>query len=116
MNQEKFLKAVANRANEIVQDRIAAFYGQINTALRNLNGGSGADFNWKRGQELLACLLQENIHVNNPRKWPNWLWREEEERVTKQLFEMMDPIARALSARDPKPEDEQPKDEDKKDA
>jgi|WetSurMetagenome_2_1015567.scaffolds.fasta_scaffold1985098_1 hypothetical protein len=103
MNQEKFVKAVTDRANERVQQRIKQLISSIDGALRIFGDNRyGYCTDGEAGREIITILANRKAD----RRWPKELWQLEEGKVQKEIFDMFDPLQKALNAPGPQESDE----------
>ena len=102
----KLETAIKNRANERVQEKFRKFKKAIIDACNELTGEHCGEYinipNWF-GKYLLALAKDDG-------KFPAELWRNEEERVRRELFAVMDEVQKAYAAKAPSETDVQPED------
>jgi len=68
------------------------------------SGATGKKDKEDYNREILKHMLDDNT-INFNKGWPSVIWREEEERVSKELLSMMDEMQKALIAPGPKEDD-----------
>ena len=101
MNRQTFEQLVERRANERVQQKIGAVRKAVFKALDAMAPGT-AFYNGSgeaKWPEKFTRILDQLSNPNNTKGWPKYLWVEEREKVTKELFDIMDEMQRALLAK-----------------
>ena len=115
MTGEKFAEIVTKRAHERVQKKLRIFKDAIYQLFRELTG-SASLFDTKKpddGQEETAnrAILSRMLELGKMdfnKGWPTLIWKNEEEKVTKELLSMMDEMQKALLSPGPKEGDCKP--------
>jgi hypothetical protein len=95
MNGEKFDCLVKVRAKQRVEDKIDIFIRKVTTALFDLYKESrycSSIFTDAKSMGLINNLLLERKN----RVCPEWLLKEEEDKVEKELLDIMDEMQKAL--------------------
>ena len=109
--------AIKRRANERVQQKIKTCQQSLGAALLQLQldqygaGRVQSGYNLTPDSAIRAVL--NCVLSSEPNKgWPVQLWRAEEEKVAEEIMNIMDPLQRALAAKEPGPDDATPKEDE----
>jgi len=97
MKGETFEKAVVTRAKQRVDDKLRVFRKALVSAMRELVGRHSVYLSDTLPKQVLAILAGGTPTLD----WPASLWRDEEDRVRKELFAVMDEMQKALIAKPP---------------
>ncbi len=113
MNKDRFQEAVRNRSSEIVRQKIKKFKKDIGEAFRALTGdvcveSDATGVHRKANWQILLGIVESGDLLKTRSNWPTFLWSEQEEKVTKELFALMDPMQKALLAPEPSDDDDKP--------
>jgi hypothetical protein len=106
MNKEMFETAVQRRAHQRVMEKLDKFNRDIQSALVALTGSNYVD----PKNDLGLMTIGEISSMYSGKKWPRSLWETEQIAVRNELFNLMDPIQKALMAPEPKDGDPMPDD------
>ena len=118
MDKDKFETTVKKRANQLVQKKIQTFRRGIKDAFEKLTGSDylceteGANCFYsestKANWRLLSDIIESGSINKCKERWPAFLWKEAEEKVTQELFSVMDAAQKALIAPEISEDDDKP--------
>lgn len=103
MTPSKFDQVVINRANQRVEEKVAAFTKTVGDAFFKLSPSvspnSGNAWNGGDRAKAAAAIMRTLLGLKGDGcGYPRILWEKEREAVAKELLATMDEMARALAA------------------